>query len=140
MAQIKFDSVTFRYGAHTIFEDFSLTVDESQILGVVGPSGCGKTTLIRCLCGFIKPEKGEIHIGDTCVFSAKKRINVAPEKRNIGVVFQDYAVWPHMTVWENVVYPMKKKKMPKDEIQKKAEFALSQVRMEKYKNHLPSQL
>ena len=140
MAQIKFDSVTFRYGGHTIFEDFSLTVDESQILGVVGPSGCGKTTLIRCLCGFIKPEKGEIYIGDTCVFSAKKRINVAPEKRNIGVVFQDYAVWPHMTVWENVVYPMKKKKMPKDEIQKKAEFALSQVRMEKYKNHLPSQL
>ena len=140
MAQIKFDSVTFRYGGHTIFEDFSLTVDESQILGVVGPSGCGKTTLIRCLCGFIKPEKGEIYIGDTCVFSAKKRINVAPEKRNIGVVFQDYAVWPHMTVWENIVYPMKKKKMPKDEIQKKAEFALSQVRMEKYKNHLPSQL
>ena len=140
MAHIRFDSITFRYGQHTVFEDFSLTVEESQIVGIVGPSGCGKTTLLRCLCGFIKPEKGDIFIGDACVFSAKKRVNVAPERRNIGVVFQDYAVWPHMTVWENVVYPLRKKKLAKDEIACKAEFALQQVRMENYKNHVPSQL
>jgi len=140
MAQIKFNNITFRYGKTPVFENFSLTIEESQIMGIVGPSGCGKTTLIRCLCGFIKPEQGEIFIGDTCVYSAEKHINIAPERRNIGVVFQDYAVWPHLTVWENVVYPMKKRKMPKDVIAQKAEFALKQVRMDKYRKHLPSQL
>lgn len=140
MAQIKFDNITFRYGKKTILENFSLEIEESQIMGLVGPSGCGKTTLLRCLCGFVKPEQGEIFIGNTCVFSAERHINVAPEKRNIGVVFQDYAVWPHMTVLENITYPMRKRKVPKETMLKKAEFALKQVRMERYRNHLPSQL
>ena len=74
------------------------------------------------------------------MFSQPKRINVPPERRGIGVVFQDYAVWPHMTVLENVSYPMKKKKMSKDEIKTRAENALKQVRMSEYANYLPSQL
>jgi iron(III) transport system ATP-binding protein len=140
MASVRFENITFRYGSNVILKDFSLEIDESQIMGIVGPSGCGKTTLMRCLCGFIKPEKGRIHVGDTCVFSAEKRINIAPEKRNIGVVFQDYAVWPHLTVYENIIYPMKKRNVPKQEIIKRAEYALSQVRMTGYEKHLPSQL
>lgn len=140
MASVKFENITFRYGSNIILKDFTLEIDESQIMGIVGPSGCGKTTLIRCLCGFIKPEKGNIYVGDACVFSAEKRINIPPEKRNIGVVFQDYAVWPHLTVYENVTYPMRKRKVPKQEIIKRAEYALSQVRMTEYKKHLPSQL
>ena len=140
MASVKYENITFRYGSNTILKDYSLEIDESQIMGIVGPSGCGKTTLIRCLCGFIKPEKGNIYVGKTCVYSADKRINIAPEKRNIGVVFQDYAVWPHMTVYENIIYPMKKRKVPKQEITKRADYALSQVRMTEYKKHLPSQL
>ena len=107
---------------------------------LVGPSGFGKTTLIRCLLGFNKPTTGEIWVGDRCMFSQPKRINVPPERRGIGVVFQDYAVWPHMTVLENVSYPMKKKKMSKDEIKTRAENALKQVRMSEYANYLPSQL
>ena len=109
-------------------------------MGVIGPSGCGKTTLIRLLCGFIKPETGSIFIGETCVFDAKKRINIPPERRNIGVVFQDYAVWPHLTVLENVKYPLKKKRMDKKQMQEIAMNALKQVQMETYANHLPSQL
>ena len=109
-------------------------------MGVIGPSGCGKTTLIRLLCGFIKPETGSIFIGETCVFDAKKRINIPPERRNIGVVFQDYAVWPHLTVLENVKYPLKKKRMDKKQMQEIAMNALKQVQMEGYANHLPSQL
>jgi len=140
MAQIKFENITFRYGKKTILENFSLTIDESQIMGIVGPSGCGKTTLLRCLCGFVKPEQGEIYIGNTCVFSAAKHINVTPERRNIGVVFQDYAVWPHMTVLENIIYPMKKHRVEKEKMMQRADFALKQVRMERYRNHLPSQL
>lgn len=140
MADIRFENITFRYGEHTILNDFSLTVDEGQIMGIVGPSGCGKTTLIRLLSGFIKPEKGEIYIGDTCVFSAAKRINMSPERRRVGVVFQDYAVWPHLTVLENIKYPLKKKKVAKKEMEKRALEALRQVRMSGYEKHLPAQL
>ena len=140
MASIKFDNISFAYGEKQILKNFSLEVEDSQIMCLVGPSGCGKTTLIRCLLGFNKPTTGEIWVGDRCMFSQPKRINVPPERRGIGVVFQDYAVWPHMTVLENVSYPMKKKKMSKDEIKTRAENALKQVRMSEYANYLPSQL
>lgn len=140
MANVRFEHVTFHYGKKCIFKDLSLTVDESQILCLVGPSGCGKTTLVRCLLGFIKPETGAIYVGDRCLFDAEKGINVSPEDRHIGVVFQDYAVWPHMTVWENILYPMKKLRMGKEEMLKKARHALEQVRMTGYEEHLPSQL
>lgn len=140
MASIKFDNISFAYGDKQILKDFSLEVDDSQIMCLVGPSGCGKTTLIRCLLGFNKPTTGEIWIGDRCVFSQQRRINVPPERRDVGAVFQDYAVWPHMTVLENVCYPMKKKKLSKTEIKEKAENALKQVRMTEYANYLPSQL
>ncbi len=140
MADIRFENITFRYGEHVILNNFSLTVEEGQIMGIVGPSGCGKTTLIRLLSGFIKPEQGEIYIGDTCVFSTKKRINMSPERRRVGVVFQDYAVWPHLTVLENIMYPLKKKKVPKKEAYQRAKNALAQVRMSSYEKHLPAQL
>ena len=132
MADVRFNHITFRYGKKCIFEDLSLTVEESQIMCLVGPSGCGKTTLVRCLLGFIKPETGSIYVGDRCLFDAEKGIDVSPEHRHIGVVFQDYAVWPHMTVLENVLYPMKK--------MARAHHALEQVRMLGYEEHLPSQL
>jgi len=100
MADVRFENITFHYGDKCILKNFSLSVEESQIMCLVGPSGCGKTTLVRCLLGFIKPETGSIYVGDKCLFSAEKKINVPPEYRHIGVVFQDYAVWPHMTVLE----------------------------------------
>ena len=140
MAKVQFNDVSFSYGDKKIIQNLSLEVNDGEIMGVIGPSGCGKTTLIRLLCGFIKPETGSIFIGETCVFDAKKRINIPPERRNIGVVFQDYAVWPHLTVLENVKYPLKKKRMDKKQMQEIAMNALKQVQMETYANHLPSQL
>ena len=139
MAKVQFYDVSFSYGDKKIIQNLSLEVNDGEIMGVIGPSGCGKTTLIRLLCGFIKPETGSIFIGETCVFDAKKRINIPPERRNIGVVFQDYAVWPHLTVLENVMYPLKKR-MDKKQMQEIAMIALKQVQMEGYANHLPSQL
>ena len=139
MAKVQFYNVSFSYGDKKIIQNLSLEVNDGEIMGVIGPSGCGKTTLIRLLCGFIKPETGSIFIGETCVFDAKKRINIPPERRNIGVVFQDYAVWPHLTVLENVKYPLKKR-MDKKHMQEIAMIALKQVQMEGYANHLPSQL
>ena len=140
MASVRFENVSISYGAKQVVKDFSLSVNDGEIMGIIGPSGCGKTTLIRALCGLIKPEKGNIYIHDQLVFSDEKRINVAPERRGIGVVFQDYAVWPHLSVWDNVCYPMKKHKVPKEEIAKRAAYALEQVRMTGYEKHMPAQL
>ena len=140
MANVRFDNITFRYGNNTVLEDFSLEVESGTIVCLVGPSGCGKTTLVRALLGLIKPETGSITVGERVLFDAKKRVNVPAEKRNIGIVFQDYAVWPHMTVLENVSYPLKKQRRPKDEIRQRAMRALEQVHMTEYANHLPNQL
>ena len=140
MANVKFDDITFRYGSNTVLEHFSLEVESGKIVCLVGPSGCGKTTLVRALLGLIKPETGSITVGDRVLFDAKKRINVPAEKRNVGIVFQDYAVWPHMTVLENVCYPLKKQRRPKEEIRQRAMRALEQVHMTEYANHLPNQL
>ena len=140
MASVRFENVSISYGAKQVVKDFSLSVNDGEIMGIIGPSGCGKTTLLRALCRLIKPEKGNIYINDQLVFSDEKRINVAPERRGIGVVFQDYAVWPHLSVWDNVCYPMKKHKVPKEEIAKRAAYALEQVRMTGYEKHMPAQL
>ena len=126
MASVRFENVSISYGAKQVVKDFSLSVNDGEIMGIIGPSGCGKTTLIRALCGLIKPDKGSIYIADQLVFSDEKRVNIAPERRGIGVVFQDYAVWPHLSVWDNVCYPMKKHKVPKEEI--KERYGLKAVR------------
>ena len=140
MASVRFENVSISYGAEQVVKDFSLSVNDGEIMGIIGPSGCGKTTLIRALCGLIKPDKGSIYIADQLVFSDEKRVNIAPERRGVGVVFQDYAVWPHLSVWDNVCYPMKKHKVPKEEIAKRAAYALEQVRMTGYEKHMPAQL
>ena len=140
MANVKFENISVSYGDHVVLKNFSLEVESGAIMCLVGPSGCGKTTLVRCLLGLTKPETGTITVGDRCLFDAKKRINVSAEKRNIGIVFQDYAVWPHMTVLENVSYPLKKQRCDKKLIRERAMKALEQVHMTEYANHLPGQL
>ena len=140
MATVTFQNLTVSYGAHTVLENFSLEVPSGQILCLVGPGGCGKTTLVRALLGLLRPQAGRIAVGDRVLFDAKHRINVPAEKRNIGIVFQDYAVWPHMTVLENVSYPLKKQRRARKEIHERALQALEQVHMTEYANHLPSQL
>ncbi|MCR5066711.1 MAG: ABC transporter ATP-binding protein, partial [Erysipelotrichaceae bacterium] len=143
--KLKYEDLTVTYrdrvnGDNTVVDGLNLEVEEGQILGIVGPSGCGKTTLVRALCGFINPDKGNIYVNGNLVFSKEKKINVAPEKRNIGVVFQDYAVWPHLSVYDNIAYPLKKRKVPKDEIPGKVAGVLEQVRMSNYANYMPAQL
>ena len=108
MSKINLENITVKYGNHTVLKDFSLAVEPGEILGIVGPSGCGKTTAIRTICGFINPDFGKVKINGKTVFSREERINIPPERRKIGIVFQDYAVWPHMTVYDNVAYPLKK--------------------------------
>jgi iron(III) transport system ATP-binding protein len=140
MAIVTIKDVTVRYGKQVIIDKLSLQVERGENLAIVGPSSCGKTTLMRALCGFIKINRGEILLNDTIVSNPDKRIFIPPEKRNIGVVFQDYAVWPHLTVIENIMYPLKKRKIAKEEMRKKAYAALAQVKMTAFAERLPSQL
>ncbi|PKL22557.1 MAG: ABC transporter ATP-binding protein [Spirochaetae bacterium HGW-Spirochaetae-4] len=140
MAIVAMKDVTVQYGKNVVIEGLSLEVEKGENLAIVGPSSCGKTTLMRALCGFIKIAHGEISITDTIVSSPAKRIMVAPENRRIGVVFQDYAVWPHLTVIENIIYPLKKRKVNKVEAKERAYAALAQVKMSDFADRLPSQL
>ncbi|MBI4334981.1 MAG: ABC transporter ATP-binding protein [Chloroflexi bacterium] len=87
-------------------QDISFEVEKGGFFTLLGPSGCGKSTTLRCIAGLEKPESGEIIIGDKIMFSSEKRINVPPNKREMGMVFQSYAIWPHMTVFENAAFPL----------------------------------
>lgn len=140
MAEVRLDNVSISYGKKTVIEDFSLHVEDGECFTLLGPSPCGKTTVLRAIAGFEKLKSGEVKLGGRIVASKDKRIFLPPEKRNVGVVFQDYAVWPHMTVAENIYYPLKKKKIPKEESKKLIELTLKQVRMTDYAKRLPYQL
>ncbi|MDQ0163325.1 ABC transporter ATP-binding protein [Aeribacillus alveayuensis] len=101
---IRLDGISKSYGDFTALHSIDLTIKEGEFIAILGPSGCGKTTLLKLLAGFMKPTSGTITINDTVVASAKAVL--PPEKRNIGMVFQSFALWPHMTVYEHVQFPL----------------------------------
>ena len=113
-----------------------LTIPANQIFTLLGPSGCGKTTLLRCIVGLESPDAGEIAIGEEIVWSKENNIFVPPEKRGLSMVFQTYAIWPHMTVFKNVDFPLKQKrpKPSKAERKERVMNALSLVKMEELAN------
>jgi iron(III) transport system ATP-binding protein len=135
---ITIDKVTKYFDSVEVIREFSEVINDKEFISLLGPSGCGKTTMLRMIAGFEKPTSGEIRIGDRVVSSAKTF--VPPEQRGIGMVFQSYAVWPHMTVFENVAYPLKISKLPKAEIKVKVEKILQAVHLEQYAERIPSQL
>ena len=117
-----------------------VTIPANQIFTLLGPSGCGKTTLLRCIVGLEVPDDGEIVIGDQVVWSREKNIFVPPERRGLGMVFQTYAIWPHMNVFENVAYPLTNRKMAKDEVRAKVARALEFVQLEGFENRPATKL
>ena len=118
----------------------NLTIPANKIFTLLGPSGCGKTTLLRSIVGLETPDEGEIRIGDTIVWSSEKRIDVPTEKRGLGMVFQTYAIWPHMDVFNNVAYPLQNMKLPKDEIARRVEKTLQFVQLEGFGNRPATRL
>jgi len=138
--KVELKDICVSYGEHAVLKDFSLKVEPGQIIGIVGPSGCGKTTVARTICGFIKPQRGTVHLDGEIVFSHSDRIDIPPEQRHIGVVFQDYAVWPHLSVYDNIAYPLRKRKLSKEDIGQQVHEALGQVNMVGYEKYMPSQL
>ncbi|MDJ0274929.1 MAG: ABC transporter ATP-binding protein [Aigarchaeota archaeon] len=110
--------------------EMDFEVREGEVFTLLGPSGCGKTTTLRCIAGLEDPDEGEVEIGGVTVFSKTRSISVSPEKRGIGMVFQNYSVWPHMSVFENVAYPLRAKGVPKDELVRRVRWALSLVKLD----------
>ena len=140
MSEVRIEHVFKRFGDVTAVSDFDLTVKDGEFVSLLGPSGCGKTTSLRMIAGFERATEGEIYIGDHCVSSHIKNTFVPPEKRDIGMVFQSYAVWPHMTVTENVAYPLKIQKVPKEERAARVAEMLKLVHLDEYGSLYPHQL
>jgi putative spermidine/putrescine transport system ATP-binding protein len=118
---VVFDGVTKQYGAATALSEMSLGIRKGEFFSLLGPSGCGKTTTLRILAGFVAASTGSVTIGGRDV------TGTPPERRGIGLVPQDYAIFPHLTVFENVAFGLKVRKVPKDEIRRRVDASLAQV-------------
>ncbi len=139
MSEIVFKSVSKSYNNRPAVCNFSLTISSGERIAILGHSGCGKTTLLRLLAGFIKPDKGIIEIDGQVVAAEGKNVQ-EPEKRNLGMVFQDLALWPHLTVKGNLDFGLKAQRMPtRQRIQEVVEM-LKLVHMETYSDFKPAQL
>ena len=142
--EIKIQNVSkyFYSGGKTIkaLDNVSLSIPANQIFTLLGPSGCGKTTLLRCIVGLEAPDTGEIEIGGDVVLSTEKKIFVPTENRGLGMVFQTYAIWPHMNVFNNVAYPLQTRKVPKDVIRSKVEKTLRFVQLEGFEDRPATKL
>ena len=138
MSSVTIQNVTKSFGNTVVLENFDAVFQNGEFVTLLGPSGCGKTTMLRIIAGFEKPTSGCVKFDERVVSSDK--VFIPPEKRDIGMVFQSYAVWPHMTVFDNVAYPLHIKKLDKSAIQKKVDRVLSMVHLTQYAQRIPSQL
>jgi len=140
MTDVRFVDVSKKFGKVTAVSEFSLTVEEGEFITLLGPSGCGKTTTLRLLAGFCPPSSGSIEIGGNIVSDLERNVFVAPGKRKIGMVFQDYALWPHMNVLANTEYPLKIAGNSPAERKKKVKRILEVVKMEGMEARFPHEL
>ena len=132
---VKFDKVDKSYdGKILVVKDLQLDIEEGEFVTMLGPSGSGKTTCLMMLAGFETPTNGEIYLDGKAISS------IPPHKRGIGMVFQNYALFPHMTVYENLAFPLRVRKIPKDEADKKIDKALSMVSLQGFADRMPGQL
>ncbi|MCW3998198.1 MAG: ABC transporter ATP-binding protein [Candidatus Bathyarchaeota archaeon] len=134
MVYVKLENLEKSFGSIVAVDNISLKIEESEFFTILGPSGCGKTTTLRMIAGFYKPDKGKIYFN-------KKLINrLAPEKRNIGMVFQNYALWPHMNVFKNVAFGLEMRKIPNEKIKSRVKTALDLVNLGGLGDRTPDQL
>jgi iron(III) transport system ATP-binding protein len=138
MAPVELRSLTKRYGALAVVNDVSLKIEHGTLVCLLGPSGCGKTTTLRLIAGFIEPSAGVILVGDKVVSSSQKTL--PPERRNMSMIFQSYALWPHMTVAENVAYGLKLRKIDRETIDQKLKAILATTHLENLAERYPGEL
>jgi iron(III) transport system ATP-binding protein len=138
VASVELRGLTKRYGALAVVDDVSLRIDHGQLVCLLGPSGCGKTTTLRLIAGFLGPTLGEIHVGDRVVSSPAR--TVPPENRKMSMIFQSYALWPHMTVAENIIYGLRLRKLDRDTIARKLAAILGTTKLEPLAQRYPGEL
>jgi len=138
LASVELRGLTKRFGSLAVVDSISLRIDHGQLVCLLGPSGCGKTTTLRLIAGFLEPSDGEIHVGERVV-SSKER-TLPPESRKMSMIFQSYALWPHMTVAENIVYGLRLRKLDRDAIAKKLAAILATTKLEPLAQRYPGEL
>ena len=139
MPSLTLEGISKRFADHTALHNLSLTVRDGEIFTLLGPSGCGKSTTLWSIAGLHRPDSGTITFGDRVVFDSG-RLNVEPERRNCGVVFQSYAIWPHMSVHDNVAYPLKLRKVGKRERTRRVMEVLDLVELGAHAKRYPHEL
>ncbi len=140
MAQLVLSRINKSFGPAPVLRDFSLEVAAGEFLSLLGPSGCGKTTALRIIAGLLQPDSGSITIGGRYVYQAEQGYNLPPEERQVGMVFQSYALWPHMRVGENIAYPLKLRRYPRQEVQERVTKILDLVDLAGLEERYPHQL
>ena len=138
MSSVALRGLTKRFGSLTVLDNVSLTVEHGKLVCLLGPSGCGKTTALRLIAGFMEPSAGEIALGDRVVSSPARVL--PPEQRNVSMVFQSYALWPHMTVSQNVAYGLEIRKLDRATIAKKVDAILATTRLAPLAERYPAEL
>ncbi|MFB6097333.1 MAG: ABC transporter ATP-binding protein [Haloferacaceae archaeon] len=139
--KLRVEDLRKTFGEEVAVDDLSIEIEKGTLKSLLGPSGCGKTTTLRSIAGLERPDSGKIWIGDELVCDPENGVHVEPEDRGLGMVFQSYAVWPHMTVEENVMYPLKIQKIgTKQERQQKVDRVLEAVGLDPYKDNLATNL
>jgi ABC-type sugar transport system ATPase subunit len=134
MTSLRIESLTKRYGNANALDEFSLKVESGQFMVLLGPSGCGKTTAVRCIAGLVNPTSGQIYIGDQLVN------NLPPKDRDVAMVFQNYALYPHMVVYNNIAFPLKMRKVSKDQIDDKVRHVANLLGIENLLDRKPKEL
>ena len=140
MPKIVLTDVTKRWGNFYGVDHLDLVIDDCSFVTLLGPSGCGKTTTLRMIAGLETPTSGRIEIGDQVVFDSELGINVPANKRHVGFLFQNYALWPNMTVYQNISFGLKNMKMPKEEIETTVSRVAKLVKIEQFMDRYPAEL
>lgn len=140
MSRIELQHINKYYGSNHVLQDINLTIEDGAFMTLLGPSGCGKTTTLRIISGLEKPQGGKMIMDDRVVINAEEAFYEEPGKRGLNLVFQSYALWPHMTVFDNIAFGLKIKKMSKQEIEERVTHALETMRIEAYRDRYPSEL
>jgi iron(III) transport system ATP-binding protein len=140
MPEIRVDHLTKAFGPTTALDDMSFVVRDKEFLTLLGPSGCGKSTTLMAIAGFQRPDHGSIRVGDDVFFDDATRVDRSAETRNVGVVFQSYAIWPHMTVFHNVAFPLTTRRWKKPAIRERVLDILDLVELTDHTDRYPHQL
>ena len=140
MPEIRLEHVTKRFTKFVAVDDLNLVIEDNDFITLLGPSGCGKTTTLRMIAGLETPTEGRITIGDTVVFDADKGIDLPPIKRDVGFLFQNYALWPHMTVYQNIAFGLENLKWDKKRIADRVAELLATLHIEQFAKRYPSEL